>query len=56
MTKKKILFLINPEIISKSSNTSTYEEGCLSLPGHFAEIEASRMPSELYGLQWKKKK
>ncbi len=37
--KKNPLFLINPEIISKSENTSTYEEGCLSLPGHFAEIE-----------------
>tara|TARA_B100001057_G_scaffold471443_1_gene533776 strand:- start:1615 stop:2139 length:525 start_codon:yes stop_codon:yes gene_type:complete len=37
--KKNPLFLINPEIISKSENTSIYEEGCLSLPGHFAEIE-----------------
>ena len=37
--KKNPLFLINPEIISKSENTSTHEEGCLSLPGHFAEIE-----------------
>ena len=37
--KKSPLFLINPEIISKSSNTSIYEEGCLSLPGYFAEIE-----------------
>ena len=37
--KKSPLFLINPEIISKSSNTSVYEEGCLSLPGYFAEIE-----------------
>jgi len=37
--KKKPLFLINPEIISKSKKTSIYEEGCLSLPGHFAEIE-----------------
>ena len=37
--KKNPLFLINPEIISKSKSTSTYEEGCLSLPGHFAEIE-----------------
>ena len=37
--KKKPLFLINPEIISRSKKTSTYEEGCLSLPGHFAEIE-----------------
>tara|TARA_B100000575_G_scaffold221037_1_gene181471 strand:- start:164 stop:688 length:525 start_codon:yes stop_codon:yes gene_type:complete len=37
--KKNPLFLINPEIISKSKKTSTYEEGCLSLPGHFAEVE-----------------
>ena len=37
--KKNPLFLINPEIISRSKNTSVYEEGCLSLPGHFAEIE-----------------
>ena len=37
--KKNPLFLINPEIIFKSKNTSIYEEGCLSLPGHFAEIE-----------------
>ena len=37
--KKSPLYLINPEIISKSSNTSVYEEGCLSLPGYFAEIE-----------------
>ena len=37
--KKSPLFLINPVIISKSNNTSVYEEGCLSLPGYFAEIE-----------------
>ena len=37
--KKNPLFLINPEIISKSKNTKVYEEGCLSLPGYFAEIE-----------------
>ncbi len=37
--KKEPLFLINPKITSKSKQTSTYEEGCLSLPGHFAEIE-----------------
>ncbi len=37
--KENPLCLINPEIISKSKKTSTYEEGCLSLPGHFAEIE-----------------
>ena len=37
--KKNPLFLVNPKIISKSESTSIYEEGCLSLPGHFAEIE-----------------
>ena len=37
--EKNPLFLVNPEIISKSKNTSIHEEGCLSLPGHFAEIE-----------------
>ena len=43
--KKKPIFLINPEIVSISKNTSIYEEGCLSLPGHFAEIER---PSECH--------
>ena len=37
--KKKPIFLINPSITYKSNNTSVHEEGCLSLPGHFAEIE-----------------
>ena len=37
--KKNPLFLINPEITYKSNETSIYEEGCLSLPGHFAEVE-----------------
>ena len=37
--QKKPLFLVNPEIIQKSKNLSTYEEGCLSVPGQFAEID-----------------
>ena len=37
--ERKPLFLINPEIITRSKKLSTYEEGCLSLPGQFAEIE-----------------
>ena len=37
--EKKPMFLINPKIIHQSKKTSIYEEGCLSLPGHFAEIE-----------------
>ena len=37
--KKNPLFIVNPEIINQSKNTSIHEEGCLSLPGQFAEIE-----------------
>ena len=33
------MFLINPEIIERSKNNLTYEEGCLSVPGQFAEID-----------------
>ena len=33
------MFFINPEIIEKSENYLTYEEGCLSVPGQFAEID-----------------
>ena len=33
------MFFINPEIIDKSENNLTYEEGCLSVPGQFAEID-----------------
>ena len=31
--------LINPEIIETSMETSVYEEGCLSLPGIYADVE-----------------
>jgi len=33
------MYFVNPEIIEKSLNNSTYEEGCLSVPGQFAEID-----------------
>ena len=36
---KNQMFFINPEIIRKSETNSSYEEGCLSVPGQFAEIE-----------------
>tara|TARA_Y100000590_G_scaffold237720_1_gene267514 strand:+ start:1978 stop:2502 length:525 start_codon:yes stop_codon:yes gene_type:complete len=36
---KNPMYFINPEIIKKSENNSTYEEGCLSVPGQFAEID-----------------
>ena len=37
--KRQPIFLVNPEIIYRSKETSVYEEGCLSLPGQFAEVE-----------------
>ena len=36
--KKNPLYLVNPEIIANSNNNGSYEEGCLSVPGQFAEI------------------
>jgi len=36
--EKSPMFLINPEIIWSSKNSLSYEEGCLSVPGEFAEI------------------
>ena len=36
---KNPMFFVNPEIIEKSTINSTYEEGCLSVPGQFAEID-----------------
>ena len=38
---KKPLFLINPEIIRSSDEMRVHDEGCLSIPEHFAEIERS---------------
>jgi len=36
--KKDPLYFANPEIINKSKNDASYEEGCLSVPNQFAEI------------------
>ncbi len=36
--KKNPQFFINPEIINNSNTDASYEEGCLSVPGQFAEI------------------
>lgn len=33
------LFLINPEILWHSDEHSIYEEGCLSIPEYYAEVE-----------------
>ena len=37
--KKNPICFVNPEIIEKSVHNSTYEEGCLSVPGQFAEVD-----------------
>ena len=37
--KKNPLYFVNPEIIWSSREDATYEEGCLSVPGQFAEID-----------------
>ena len=36
--KKNPLYFVKPEIINKSKNDASYEEGCLSVPNQFAEI------------------
>ena len=37
--KKPPMFFVNPIIINKNLELSTYEEGCLSVPDQFAEID-----------------
>jgi peptide deformylase len=36
---RKPIFMINPEIIWESEEPSLWEEGCLSIPGQYAEVE-----------------
>jgi peptide deformylase len=38
VTNTNPLFLVNPEIIEKSDEESSYNEGCLSFPGARAEV------------------
>ena len=37
--KKTPMYFVNPVIKNKNSLFSTYEEGCLSVPNYFAEID-----------------
>ena len=37
--KKEPRYFVNPVIKNKNNKTSKYEEGCLSVPDQFAEIE-----------------
>ena len=40
---KEPMYFINPVIKNKNSKKTTYEEGCLSVPDQFAEIERPNM-------------
>ena len=54
--KKDPLFFVNPKIIKKSSKMSKYDEGCLSIPNLFAEIQRpSECEVEYLDYQGKKK-
>lgn len=49
--------IINPKITSRSKNTVVIEEGCLSMPGVFGEVERPKKISfEFYDLEGKKHK
>ena len=37
--KKEPMYFANPVIKAKDNNKTTYEEGCLSVPNQFAEID-----------------
>tara|TARA_X000000368_G_C22681618_1_gene558540 strand:- start:49 stop:567 length:519 start_codon:yes stop_codon:yes gene_type:complete len=37
--KKDPMYFVNPKIRNKDTSISTYEEGCLSVPNQFAEID-----------------
>lgn len=52
---RKPIFMINPEIIWESEEPSVWEEGCLSIPGHYADVErprAVRVKFINYNGQW----
>lgn len=36
------IFMVNPEIIWASEEPSVWEEGCLSIPGQYAEVQRPR--------------
>ncbi len=37
--EKSPMFLVNPEVVWESPERSTYSEGCLSVPEHYADVE-----------------
>lgn len=52
--EKKPQVYINPEIVQFSDERSTYEEGCLSIPDYYAEVERpARITIKFVGLDGK---
>jgi peptide deformylase len=50
------MVVINPEITWTSSETNIYEEGCLSIPEYYEEIERpARIRLKYRDLEWKEK-
>ncbi|MGQ3210342.1 MAG: peptide deformylase [Shinella sp.] len=45
---KTPLVFINPEVVSASDARSVYEEGCLSIPDYYAEVERPAMITVKY--------
>ncbi len=46
--KKNPIYFVNPEIVWKSEDKFTYEEGCLSVPNQFAEIDRPKQCNVKY--------
>ena len=40
--KKNPMYFVNPRIKKKDKEKTTYEEGCLSVPDYFAEVDRSK--------------
>lgn len=36
--ERGLLVMFNPQIIAQSDDTSSYEEGCLSIPDHYGQV------------------
>lgn len=52
--EKKPQVFINPEILQSSEERSVYEEGCLSIPDYYAEVERpARITVKYLGLDGK---
>ncbi|KQV84516.1 peptide deformylase [Rhizobium sp. Root1220] len=46
--EKQPLVFINPEVVTSSNERSVYEEGCLSIPDYYAEVERPATVSVKY--------